>query len=234
MRISRLAILFCAPFLTSCVNDLDSMVGSKGLSPSGAGLIADEASSIVASYPTTYKKGDNWIGGPADLFRDRRVNNVGDILTVEISINDKAALSNNSNVSKKSSSSGDLASKFSSLGALGADLAGSANVNSDLSSAGQGTTVRSEKIELSVAAVVTAVLPNNFLVVKGTQEIQVNNEARLLKISGIVHPTDITESRTVSYEKIAEARISYGGNGSIAEAQSQGWGQRLFSQINPF
>jgi flagellar L-ring protein FlgH len=234
MKKLNLFVLLSTPLLASCVTDMDNMLGSKDLSPSGSGLVANESAATVASYPVQNEQNASWIGGSADLFRDRRVHKVGDILTVEISINDKASFSNNSNISKKSSSSGSLASKFSSLGLVSPDIKGSANIDSDLSSAGQGTTVRSEKIELSVAAVVTAILPNGYLVVKGTQEIQVNKETRLLKISGIIHPTDISEGRVVSYDKIAEARISYGGTGAIGEAQSPGWGQRLFSQLNPF
>jgi flagellar L-ring protein FlgH len=224
----------CALFLASCVTDLDKLSGQKNLSPSGSGFIDDSTTATVATYPTAHEQNASWVGGPADLFRDRRVHKIGDILTVQIFIDDKASISNNSNVSKKSTTSGDLGAKFSTLGVVSPDMKGSASVNSALSSAGQGTTVRSEKIELAVAAVVTAVLENGFLVVKGTQEIQVNSETRLLKISGIVRPNDITENRFVNYDKIAEARISYGGTGAISEVQAPGWGQRLFNRLNPF
>lgn len=220
--------------LTACVGDLNTMLDQKELSPVGAGLRQSDASETIAQYPTSSQQSASWIGGPADLFRDRRVHKVGDILTVEISINDKAALSNNSNLSKKSNSSGDLAAKYATLGVIGPDLKGSTSVNSSLLSAGQGTTSRSEKVELSVAAVVTGILPNGFLVIKGTQEIRVNNETRLLEIAGVVHPTDISENRRVTYDRIAEARISYGGLGAASEVQSPGWGQRLIYKLNPF
>jgi flagellar L-ring protein FlgH len=175
-----------------------------------------------------------WIGGSADFFRDRRAHNVGDILTVEISINDKAALSNNSNLSRKSSADANLGLSYDIMGVVGANTNAKGDVNSNTASSGQGTTARSEKIELSVAAVVTSVLPNGYLVIKGTQEIQVNYEGRLLSISGIVHPRNISDDGTVAYDKIAEARISYGGNGAIADVQKPGWGHRLWNRLTPF
>ena len=111
---------------------------------------------------------------------------VGDLLTVDISIDDKASLSNNSNRSRKSSADADLDLTYSIFDVVGADVNGKGAVNSNSTQSGQGTTARSEKIELAVAAVVTEVLPNGYLVIRGTQEIQVNAETRILSISGIV------------------------------------------------
>ena len=91
-----------------------------------------------------------WIGGSADFFRDRRAHNVGDILTVEISINDKAALSNNSNVERKSSADADLGLTYDIMGVVKADTNAEGDINSNTKSSGQGSTARSEKIELSV------------------------------------------------------------------------------------
>jgi flagellar L-ring protein FlgH len=221
-------------WLTACGHQFDQMTGPPKLSPVGSGLSDNSSGDIAQVYPVSQESQSTWIGGSADFFRDRRAHNVGDILTVEISINDKAALSNNSNLSRKSSAEADLGFTYDILGVVGADTNAKGDVNSNTSSSGQGTTVRSEKIELSVAAVVTTVLPNGYLVIKGTQEIQVNYEGRLLSISGIVHPRNISDDGTVAYDKIAEARISYGGNGAISEVQKPGWGHRLWNKITPF
>ena len=77
-------------------------------------------------------------------------------------------------------------------------------------------------------------LPNGNFVISGQQEVRVNHELRVLRISGIVRPEDITQENTVSYDKIAEARISYGGRGRITEVQQPGWGQQLIDMFNPF
>jgi flagellar L-ring protein FlgH len=230
----RISFLLSTILLSGCSSQINDLLEPPALSPVGSGLKDEASAQAVAAYPVAEQQNASWIGGPSDLFRDRRAHNVGDILTVEIAINDKAALSNNSNLSRKSNSAGDLGLKYSTLGVVGPDLKGSGSLNSSSSSAGQGTTIRSENIELSVAAVVTAILPNGYLLIRGSQEIQVNYETRLLKISGVVHPADIADNGKLSYDKIAEARISYGGKGTISEVQKPGWGQRLLNRFTPF
>lgn len=231
---NTLLSVFVLMWLTACGSQFDQLAGAPELSPAGSGLTDSNLDTIPQVYPVSQETQSTWIGGSADFFRDRRAHNVGDILTVEISINDKAALSNNSNLSRKSSADADLGFTYDIMGVVGADTNAKGDVNSNTSSSGQGTTVRSEKIELSVAAVVTAVLPNGYLVIKGTQEIRVNYEGRLLSISGIVQPRNISDDGTVAYDKIAEARISYGGKGAISEVQKPGWGHRIWNKFTPF
>ena len=56
----------------------------------------------------------------------------------------------------------------------------------------------------------------------------------LLSISGIVQPRNISDDGTVAYDKIAEARISYGGKGTISDVQKPGWGHRIWNKLTPF
>ena len=231
---NTLLSVFVLMWLTACGSQFDQLAGAPELSPAGSGLTDSNLNTIPQVYPVSQETQSTWIGGSADFFRDRRAHNVGDILTVEISINDKAALSNNSNLSRKSSADADLGLTYDIMGVVGADINAKGDVNSNTSSSGQGTTARSEKIELSVAAVVTEVLPNGYLVIKGTQEIRVNYESRMLSISGIVQPRNISDDGTVAYDKIAEARISYGGKGAASEVQKPGWGHRIWNKFTPF
>jgi flagellar L-ring protein precursor FlgH len=106
--------------------------------------------------------------------------------------------------------------------------------NSVSSSNGNGDINRSEQINLSVPAVVTGVLPNGNLVIKGSQEVRVNFELRQLTIAGIVRPSDISRDNTIAYDRIAEARIAYGGRGRITEAQQPGWGQQVYDFVKPY
>ena len=99
---------------------------------------------------------------------------------------------------------------------------------------GDGSIDRSETITLTFAAVVTQILPNGNLVIQGRQEILVNKELRELMVSGVVRPTDIDSTNTVSHEKIAEMRVAYGGRGTLSDLQQPRWGTQIWDIIFPF
>ena len=107
-------------------------------------------------------------------------------------------------------------------------------IDSATSNSGTGTIDRDETIQLKVAAVVSQVLPNGNLVLHGRQEVRVNFEVRELQIAGIIRPEDITSENTISYEKVAEARISYGGRGHMTDFQQPRYGQQVLDIIFPF
>lgn len=178
-----------------------------------------------------------WSDAGADLFRDARAMRVGDVITVKISIKDKASLDNSSSRSRDSAigltQSMGYGLKTDHYAASGSgDLDAQSKSNS--ASAGKGSVSRSESIELMVAAVVTDVLPNGHLVINGTQEVRVNFELRELTVGGVVRPRDVSTDNVVSYDRIAEARISYGGRGRVSEVQQPPWGLQLIDLIAPF
>lgn len=99
---------------------------------------------------------------------------------------------------------------------------------------GEGTIDCGETIILRVAAVVTQTLPNGDIVIKGRQEVRVNFEMRELLVTGVIRPEDIASENTVTYDKIAEARISYGRRGHISDVQQPRYGQQLFDVVFTF
>ena len=107
-------------------------------------------------------------------------------------------------------------------------------IESSSSTNGNGGVARNEEINLQIAATVIDVLPNNHLVVTGSQEVRVNFELRDLQIAGIIRPEDISRRNTITYEKIANARISYGGRGQITDLQQPRYGQQVLDIISPF
>ena len=177
--------------------------------------------------------------GAASLFTDQRARALGDLLTIRVKVDDNASLNNRSERRRGGTESAGIA------GLLGIDrlidrlLPGSAksasvNGDSDSRSAGEGKIERGETINLTLAAIVTEVLPNGNLVIRGRQEMRVNNELRELVITGIVRPSDIGRDNSVRHQQIAEARVLYGGRGQLSSAQSARWGQQLYDALFPF
>jgi flagellar L-ring protein precursor FlgH len=205
------------------------------LSPVGAGIGTQTqyAETYPEAPPPAVKRFSLWDDQQSRLFTDPRALKVGDIMTVVISINDQAKLKNENDTSRTGKRTWGLSGAFD-LGGSGSSGSGNLSANGDSQFNGQGHTTRSEDIKLSVAAVVTRVLPNGNLVIRGQQEVRVNDELRVLTIAGIVRPADINGNNTISYERIAEARISYGGRGRISEVQQPSWGQQLADHYAPF
>lgn len=181
-----------------------------------------------------------WRAGARSFFKDQRAAQVGDILTVLITIDDKADIDNKS-VRTRDNTEDASASAFlgyeKSLSQILPEAIRPGNLvdlDSKTSNTGNGTIDRSEKINLKIAAIVTQILPNGNLVVQGRQEVRVNFEVRQLQVAGIVRREDITALNTVSYEKVAEARIAYGGVGQITDVQQPRYGTQVFDALWPF
>lgn len=181
-----------------------------------------------------------WRAGARTFFGDQRARNVGDILTVQIEIDDSAQVQNTTSRSRANDASAGVGALFgleSSLGKVlpaGFDPANAVSLNGDYSATGTGTINRSEKVSLTVAAVVTAVLPNGNLVIQGRQEVKTNRELRELTVAGIVRPEDVTAANTVRHSQIAEARIAYGGRGDVSRTQAPPVAQSLVERFSPF
>lgn len=220
--------------LTACAPDIETLGKAPPLSPVGSGVNVAASEQSIGNVEGLVQPSNSWVGGNADFFRDARAHRTGDLVTVKIEINDQASLNSTSNRSRKSSADGNLGFNYDIGGVVGADINGKGNIDSNTSSVGQGSTQRSEKIEMSVAAIVTKVLSNGFLLIEGSQEVVVNFEQRTLHVSGLIRPSDIAPDNTISYEKIAEARIAYGGRGRVSEVQQPGWGQQIWDTVSPF
>ena len=181
-----------------------------------------------------------WRPGAQAFFKDQRAAQIGDILTVLIEIDDSAELSNTSERSRETNEDASVNSFLGYESTLSRVLpetidAGSLlDIDGETSNSGSGSIERDEAISLKIAAVVTQVLPNGNLVVSGRQEVRVNYETRQLQVAGVVRREDITSSNTISYDKIAEARIAYGGKGHISDVQQPRYGNQLIDIIFPF
>ncbi|MEE4013565.1 flagellar L-ring protein precursor FlgH [Labrenzia sp. MBR-25] len=227
---------FGAAMLTGCAGQLEDVGRAPEMTPVGYGLAVQQP----AAYPlSTFGQGtvkdynSLWASGRDNFFADPRAKKVGDVLTVTIQINDRANMDNKSD-RRRTSDIGWGGTMDYDWDGIGHGGSGNLGVDSGSGSAGSGSIDRSEEIQLSVAAVVTDRLPNGNLVISGSQEMRVNFEMRILQIAGIVRPRDIQANNTIPYDKIAEARVSYGGRGRITEVQQPAWGQQIYDIVTPF
>ena len=181
-----------------------------------------------------------WRGERSSLVRDARATTRGDILTVLIEIDDRAEISNSSSRSRSASDSvsipafGGLPQSLDKKMGGNASMAELAEADADSAYKGNGKVSRREKLRLRVAATVIDRLPNGTLHIRGSQEVRVNFELRELTVSGFVRPEDIGRSNEVSYDRIAGARISYGGRGQISDVQQPRYGQQIADILLPY
>jgi flagellar L-ring protein precursor FlgH len=224
--------------LTSACGSLKERLGAPQFSAQGMAPFSAGAVETISPAPET--PGTLWRSGPQSLFGDRRARTVGDILTVVVEMNDQAEIQSRSQRRRDASESlsapallglNALAERALPAGA-GLDPAIDASSQSQLNA--DGAIRRRERITLRIAATVVEVLPNGNLFVTGTQEVLVNNEMRDLRVQGVVRREDIARTNVIPYDKIAEARIAYGGRGDISRAGRTRYGQKVIDLVSPF
>jgi len=190
--------------------------------------------------PRMVDRASLWSGTRGSLLGDRRATQRGDIMTVVIEIDESAEISNSSSRERSGSDSLNLPQLFGLPQQLdralpsGANVAEGVNINSRSSSDGSGSVSREEQLELRVAATIVEVLPNGIFRIQGSQEVRVNFEVRELLVTGFVRPADISRQNQITYDKIASARISYGGRGQITDVQQPRYGQQALDILLPY
>ncbi len=237
----RKMILACG-LLAAC-GDLNRV----GRAPEFSALDGNnEHNAMYSSLPdTTDDRGPTeqsslWTSQRTSLLGDHRASKRGDILTVTVQINDQATINDSTGRSRTGTDKVGIPSLFGIPqvldGALptGATAASLVSTNSSSTFSGTGNVARNEKVTLRLAATVVEELPNGVLRIEGQQQVRVNNEMRDLIVSGYVRPDDISRQNEITYDKIADAQISYGGQGQISDVQQPTWGQQLTDQLLPF
>ena len=170
------------------------------------------------------------------FYGDKKALRIGDIITVRIVENAEASNTADTDLSRSSSANAGLSTffgkkKFLNLFKLGEDLLTS---TADNSHTGSGSTTRSGQLTATMTAVVREVLPNGNLVVQGTRELLVNHEQQFITLTGIVRPQDVSRDNVVVSSQLADANITIGGLGVVADKQRSGWGTWIFDFVWPF
>ncbi|MQX35394.1 flagellar basal body L-ring protein FlgH [Roseospira navarrensis] len=182
-----------------------------------------------------------WRPGARAFFKDQRASEVGDILTVVVDIeNEQATLANSLTQARGGGETAGLNSFLGYEAGLASffpeaisppDLV---DFGSTSDHDGTGAMTRAETINIRLAAVVLQVLPNGNLVISGRQEVRVNGELRELTVSGVIRSMDVASDNTVDWDKIAEARISYGGRGTVTDLTEPRYGRQIYDILFPF
>ncbi len=243
----RLFLLFSVvTLLGGCLERLNEVGRGPQLSAVDSGIeanLAAERAAMALAPPTprreVYEQGSLWRSGPASLFGDRRAARLGDILTIIIDIDDRAKLQNSSERTRSAGENMAIADLIGIPEVIDARIGRNVTdpavgLNSASNTAGSGSINRNEQIMLRIAATVVQELPNGHLVVRGTQEVRVNSELRDLQITGIIRPEDISRQNTITYDKMAGARIYYGGRGMVSDVQAPRYGQQILEILAPF
>jgi flagellar L-ring protein precursor FlgH len=195
---------------------------------------------MPAVQTATPQVGALWRSGSRAFFKDQRAALVGDILTVLVNITDAADIVDGTTATRTGSEAMGLPNLFGLeatvipkllAGSTASNLISASSTNTNN---GSGEIKRNETVTLRLAGVITQVLPNGNLVVAARQEVRVNSELRQLIVSGVVRPQDIASDNTVLHDRMAEARIAYGGKGQLTDLQTARWGQQVIDILAPF
>ena len=241
-----LAVAALASVLTGCTNfDRLAQVGeappmTRIQNPTARPGYRAVSMPMPAPAPVHREANSLWRRGSRAFFKDQRAAQVGDILTVVIDINDAAKINNKTTRTRDNTEHAGAKAILGYEAGLNRpfpqeiDPENLIDLNSKTKSEGEGKIERDEDIDIKVAAVVAQVLPNGNLVIHGRQEVRVNFEVRELSVIGVVRREDINSDNTVRHDQIAEARIIYGGRGTLSDVQQPRYGQEIFDIIYPF
>lgn len=244
MRAPSLTAFACSLFVLTACSDL----GEVGREPAFSPLVPNLEHHALYNVPlpeiTERRRAVDtaslWSSSQRSLLGDRRASQPGDILTVAIEINDRAEISNSSQRGRSGSQSMGVPQLLGIPQLIdeqlpdGASMADAVSMDSASSFQGSGSVSRNERLTLRVATTIIERLPNGVLRIEGSQEVRVNFELRELIVTGYIRPEDISRRNEIPYDRIAGARISYGGRGQISQMQQPRYGQQLADIVLPF
>lgn len=175
-------------------------------------------------------------GSAQMLFQDRKAHRVGDIITIMLTESTQASKNADTEMSKDTSvglTTPTLLGNQPALGGGTTDLG--VNISGANAFKAETDTSQSNKLQGTISVTVQGVYPNGNLVVKGEKWLSLHRGSEFIRVAGIIRPEDIDKDNQIPSTRIANAKISYGGVGALAEANEEGWLTRFFnSGLWPF
>ena len=163
------------------------------------------------------------------LFEDQKARNVGDVLTILLVETTTAKTSAATNTAKDTSSDISAPKVFGMPVSINGVAVLSGSLDSTHKFAGSGDSSQSNALQGNVTVTVIGRQPNGNLVVRGEKHLALNQGSEFVRIEGVIRPADIAPDNTIPSSRVADARISYTGEGTLAESNSKGWMARFFS-----
>ena len=175
------------------------------------------------------------VGRSVRLFEDNKAFRIGDLLSVTLSESTNASKSAATTTVKDDEIDLGVTALLGTVPTHKGDPFFNNTLSSERDFSGSGDSAQSNSLNGEIAVMVTDILPNGTLVVRGEKIIGLNQGSEFIRLSGLVRPQDVSSGNIVLSRKLANARIYYGGGGVIAEANTKGWLSRLFdSPMFPF
>ncbi len=173
-----------------------------------------DASAAQSLFPQ-----DGWRGFTAD----NKAYRPGDVLTVQVFENTSASSSAETGTRRTNHLAAELAHGSNRVAQSAVAVAGDFD--------GGGRTQRASRLLTTVTVIVQEVLPGGQLRVAGTQSVTVNEEQQRVTLEGVVRPADISDGNVVQSTRIAEARITYVGEGDLTERNRRAWWRQLLDAL---
>ena len=195
---------------------------------------------LPAPHPS-YTNGSIWQAASAGLTEDHKARRKGDVITVVIVENASASKQATTDTDREASISASIPylmglekSSFLFDRLTKADKNNLLGASTNSKFGGSGATTRKENLVATMSAKITDVLPNGNFLIEGRRNVKVNNEDQIIILQGTVRPRDVSPDNTVNSSLIADARITYTGEGVISDRQRPGWLMNFLDWIWPF
>lgn len=196
---------------------------------------------MPTAEPQQKKINSLWQNGSRAFFKDQRASRVGDVLTVKIDLKDKAQVKKDFNSKRTLNNSLSVGNLFGYEEYLNkafpdtVDKNNLARVNNsnNIESTGNERT-REDTLKIELAATIIEQLPNGNFVIQGRQDVRMGGELKTVDLKGIIRPEDVLSDNSITYDKVAEARISSVGKGEMSETARVPWGQDVLNRVTPF
>jgi flagellar L-ring protein precursor FlgH len=162
---------------------------------------------------------ERWRG----LTADNKAWRPGDVLTVQVFENTSATSSTETGTRRANHLSTELGHGSNKVAQAAVAVSGDFD--------GGGRTQRTSRLLATVTVIVQEVLPGGQLRIAGTQSVTVNEELQRVTLEGLVRPTDISDGNVVQSTRIAQARITYLGEGEVSDRARRPWWRQLLDTV---